>query len=67
VAAGQRVVRLDGASISDWSREDVGPHIGYLPQDIELFPGTVAENIARFGEVDAERWWTRPGWPAPIR
>ena len=49
------VVRLDGASISDWSREDVGPHIGYLPQDIELFPGTVAENIARFGEVDAEK------------
>ncbi|WP_442771170.1 type I secretion system permease/ATPase [Zoogloea ramigera] len=52
---GSGVVRLDGASISDWSREDVGPHIGYLPQDIELFPGTVAENIARFGEVDAEK------------
>lgn len=46
-------VRLDGVSISDWKREEVGPHLGYLPQDIELFPGTVAENIARFGEVDA--------------
>lgn len=49
------VVRLDGVSISDWQREDVGPHIGYLPQDIELFPGTVAENIARFGEIDAAK------------
>jgi PrtD family type I secretion system ABC transporter len=48
-------VRLDGVSISDWKREEVGPHLGYLPQDIELFPGTVAENIARFGEVDAQQ------------
>jgi len=52
---GVGVVRLDGANIADWNREDVGPHIGYLPQDIELFPGTVAENIARFGAVDADR------------
>jgi len=49
------VVRLDGADLRTWDREALGPHIGYLPQDIELFDGTVAENIARFGEVDADR------------
>lgn len=48
-------VRLDGVSIGDWKREEVGPFLGYLPQDIELFPGTVAENIARFGDIDAEQ------------
>ena len=41
-------VRLDGAALSQWLPEQLGAHIGYLPQDIELFHGTVAENIARF-------------------
>ena len=48
-------VRLDSADIFQWNKEELGPHIGYLPQDIELFAGTVSENIARFGEVDAEK------------
>lgn len=48
-------VRLDGADIYQWNKDELGPHIGYLPQDIELFAGTVSENIARFGEIDAEQ------------
>ena len=47
-------VRLDGADISNWDKAELGPYIGYLPQDIELFEGTISENIARFGDVEAE-------------
>ncbi|MFZ5929975.1 MAG: type I secretion system permease/ATPase [Pseudomonadota bacterium] len=48
-------VRIDGADINTWDRERLGPYIGYLPQDVELFEGTIAENIARFGEVNADQ------------
>ncbi|MBQ5940441.1 MULTISPECIES: type I secretion system permease/ATPase [unclassified Massilia] len=48
-------VRLDGADVHHWNKAELGPYLGYLPQDIELFGGTVSENIARFGEVDAEK------------
>jgi ABC-type protease/lipase transport system fused ATPase/permease subunit len=45
-------IRIDGAALSHWDNEQLGSHIGYLPQDVELFSGTVAENIARFQTVD---------------
>ena len=48
-------VLLDGLPIEGWDRMELGPHLGYLPQDIELFEGSIAENIARFGEVDSEK------------
>lgn len=47
-------VRLDGVDISQWSREALGPYLGYLPQDIELFEGSIAQNIARFGAVNPD-------------
>jgi len=45
-------VRLDGADIHRWNNIDLGPYIGYLPQDIELFEGSISENISRFGDLD---------------
>jgi ATP-binding cassette, subfamily C, bacterial EexD len=48
-------VRLDGAELDQWAREALGEHVGYLPQDVELLDGTIGENIARFGVVDADK------------
>jgi len=45
-------VLIDGEPIESWDREELGPFLGYLPQDIELFEGSIAENVARFGEID---------------
>jgi ATP-binding cassette subfamily C protein len=47
-------VRLDGADLAHWDPQALGRHIGYLPQDIELFSGTVAQNISRFLDVESE-------------
>ncbi len=48
-------VRLDGVEISDWNHDELGPHLGYVPQEIEFFEGTVAENVARMGTVDPDQ------------
>lgn len=54
-AASGGAIRLDGADVFKWDQERLGPYIGYLPQDIEFFSGTIAENIARLSGVDSDK------------
>lgn len=51
--ASQGSIRIDGAELSQWSRNEIGSYVGYLPQDVELFNGTVAENISRFNAIES--------------
>jgi len=55
-------IRLDGAELGQWSHERLGRYVGYLPQDVQLFAGTVAENIARLDEADAEEVIAAARW-----
>ena len=48
-------VLLDALPLASWDRTELGPYLGYLPQDMEMFEGTIAENIARLGEVDSDK------------
>ncbi len=60
---------LDGMETFSWNKEELGKYIGYLPQEIELFPGTVAENIARLGAVDSQALYHigSPRWHKAVR